>query len=220
MQHKLNHTFIMLIPKKLQPVIPQDFRPISLCNVIYKLIVKTLADRLKPHLPDYIDHFQAIFIQNRYISSNIVITQEIVHSFSLKSWNKHAFLVKLDLAKAFDRLEWNFITMALQRLGLQHNFINLIRACITTSTLSVLVNGEPTESFQPSRGIRQRCPLSPYLFVLAINELSIRLNQELQQANITGISLGPGCPPIHSLLFADDLILCATATHEEAVTIS
>lgn len=74
MQHKLNHTFITLIPKKLQPVIPQDFRPIGLCNVIYKLIVKTLADRLKPHLPDYIDHSQAVFIQNRHISSNIVIT--------------------------------------------------------------------------------------------------------------------------------------------------
>lgn len=85
LQPELNQTFITLIPKKMHPVLPQDFRPISLCNVIYKLISKSLADRLKPQLPNYIDHSQATFIENRHISSNIVITQEIVHSFSLKS---------------------------------------------------------------------------------------------------------------------------------------
>ena len=78
----LNQTFIALIPKKMQPMIPQDFRPISLCNVIYKVIAKSLADRLKPRLPNFIDHSQAVFIKNRHISSNIVIsiTQEIIHS--------------------------------------------------------------------------------------------------------------------------------------------
>jgi hypothetical protein len=133
-----NHTFITLMPKKMQPTVPQDFRPISLCNVIYKLIAKTLADRLKPHLSNYIDHSQAAFIENMYISSNIVITQEIVHSFSLKSWKQHVFLIKLDLAKAFDRLEWNFIESALTHLGLHRHFIRLIKACISISTLSVV----------------------------------------------------------------------------------
>jgi hypothetical protein len=71
----------------------------------------------------------------------------------------------------------------------------------------------------PQRGIRQGCPLSPYLFVVAINELSIALQQEMQNRNLTGISLGPGCPTIHSLLFADDLILCGHATPQEASTI-
>lgn len=216
LKHQLNHTFITLIPKKLQLVVPQDYRPISLSNVIYKLIAKTLADRLKPHLPNYIDHSQAAFIQNRHIFSNIVITPEIVHSFSLKSSKHHAFLIKLNLAKAFDRLEWNFINAVLQRLGLQSSFIRLITTCISTTSFSVLVNGEPAEPFSPTRGIRQGCPLSPYLFVLAINELSLRLNQEMQASNISGISLGPGCPPIHSLLFADDLILCGTAIAQEA----
>jgi hypothetical protein len=216
LQQPLNHTFITLVPKKMQPVVPQDFRPISLCNVIYKLIAKSLANRLKPHLPNYIDHSQAAFIENRHISSNIVITKEIVHSFSLKSWKQHVFLIKLDLAKAFDRLEWNFIDAALSRLGLPSYFVRLIHACFSASTFSILVNGEPTTSFSPSRGIRQGCSLSPYLFVVAINELSIRLNQAMQAANISGISMGHGCPPIHSLLFADDLILCGTAIAAEA----
>jgi len=84
---EINQTYITLIQKKVQPITPQDFRPISLYNVIYRLIAKTLADRLKPHLPNYIDQEQAAFIKDRHISSNIIITQEIIHSFGLKNWN-------------------------------------------------------------------------------------------------------------------------------------
>jgi hypothetical protein len=219
MQPELNQTFIVLIPKKIQPTIPQDFRPISLCNVIYKIIAKTLAERLKPHLPDFIDHAQAAFIKNRHISSNVIITQEIIHSFHLKNWTQHAFLLKIDLAKAFDRLEWSFINAGLTRLGLQSHFIKLIHACISTPTFSILVNGEPTEDFCSYRGIRQGCPLSPYLFLVAINELSRALQNEMHNTNLTGITLGPGCPPIHSLLFADDLILCGQVTVQEATRI-
>jgi hypothetical protein len=131
----------------MKPIIPQDFRHISLCNVIYKIIAKSLADRLKHHLPNYIDHSQAAFIKNRHISSNIIITQEIIHSFTLKTWHHQAFLLKLDLAKAFDRLEWSFIANALRRIGLHNHFISLIHACILTPTFVVLVNGEPTAGF-------------------------------------------------------------------------
>jgi hypothetical protein len=175
----------------------QDFRPISLCNVIYKLIAKSLAERLKPHLPNYIDQAQAAFIKNRHISSNIIITQDIIHSFGLKTWNQQGFLLKLDLAKAFDRLEWNFLTEALHRLGLHSNFINLLRACYSTSSFSILVNSEPAHYFNPQRGIRQGCPLSPYLFVIAINELSIRLQQALQDSNLGHLSWS--CLPTYPL---------------------
>ena len=105
MHPEVNQTFIALIPKKMQPMLPQDFRPISLCNVIYKIIAKSLADRLKPHLPDYIDHSRAAFIKNRHLSSNIIITHKIIQSFTLKNWKQQAFLLKPDLTKAFDRLE-------------------------------------------------------------------------------------------------------------------
>ena len=145
---QLNQTYIALIPKKVHPVIPQDFRPISLCNVIYKIIAKSLADRVKPHLPHSINLAQAAFIKNRYISSNIIITQEIIHSFNLKSWNQKAFILKLDLAKAFDRLEWDFIEAALRCQGYKDNFIRLIHACISTPTFSVLLNGEPSAAFR------------------------------------------------------------------------
>jgi len=144
---------------------PKDFRPISLCNVSYKIIVKSLADRIKNHLPHIIHPSQSAFVQGRHIASNIIIAQEIIHSFNLKSWKQNAFLLKLDLAKAFDRIEWSFIVKAMRRHGFHNHFINLVHSCISTTTLFVIINGEPATSFYPQRGIRQGCPLSPYLFI-------------------------------------------------------
>jgi hypothetical protein len=216
---EINQTFLTLIPKKTNPSIPQDFRPISLYNVVYKLIAKSLADRIKPHLSDYISQAQSAFVAGRHISSNIILTQEIIHSFTLKSWTSQAFLLKIDLAKAFDRLEWNFITTGLNRLGFNSHFINLVSTCISSSSLSILVNDQPTSYFFPQCGLRQGCPLSPYLFVIAINELSLSLQEALTQTNLRGVTLAEGAPPIHSLLFADDLILCGTETLQEAQAI-
>jgi hypothetical protein len=150
------------------------------------------------------------------ISNNIIIAQEITHSFSLSSWKDKAFMLKIDLAKAFDRLEWDFIVHALARKGLHGHFINLIHACISSPTFSVVINGQPFAKFRSDRGIRQGCPLSPYLFVLAINELSIALQEAMCESSLGGIVLGPNCPPIHSLLFADDLLICGRATIHEA----
>ena len=216
MHTDINQTYITLIPKKIQPTIPQDFRPISLCNVIYKIISKSLANRIKPHLPNCIHQGQSAFVTGRNISANIIITQEIIHSFNLKSWKSNAFILKIDLAKAFDRLEWNFICQALRRKNFNDEFISLIHACISSPSFSILVNDEPTSTFSSQRGLRQGCPLSPSLFVLAINELSISLQEALSASRLQGITLGPGCPQIHSLLFADDLILCGNATVQEA----
>jgi hypothetical protein len=84
----------------------------------------------------------------------------------------------------------------------------MIHSRISTVAFSINVNGQSFGHFNATRGIRQGCPLSPYLFVIAINELSVRLQRAMDEAELTGITLGPGCPPIHSILFADDLIIC------------
>lgn len=215
---QLNKTCITLIPKKENANIPQDFRPISLCNVVYKIITKTLANRLKDLLPDYIHESQQAFIQGRRVTNNIVIAQEITHSFLLKSWKHKAFMLKIDLAKAFDRIEWCFIRRALFRKGLHCHFIDLIMECISSATFSVNINGQPFGSFKGSRGIRQGCPLSPYLFILAVNELSLSMQEALNANHFSSIQLGPGCPPIHSLMFADDLIVCGRADNNDANT--
>ena len=126
-------------------------------------------------------------------------------------------MLKIDLAKAFDKLEWLFIASALTRKGLHEHFINLIYACISSPTFSVIINGQSFAYFKSTRGIRQGCPLSPYLFVLTINEMSIILQEAMSTNNFAAIKLGKNCPSIHSLLFADDLLVCGQATEQEAI---
>jgi hypothetical protein len=168
-------------------------------------------------LPDYVHQSQQAFIEGRRISNNIIIAQEITHSFALSSWKNQAFMLKIDLAKAFDRVEWNVIVATLTCKRFHAHFINLIHACVSSPTFSVVINGQPFARFRSYRGIRQGCPLSPYLFVLAINELSIALQEAMSTNSFAGIKLGPNCPSIHSLLFADDLLVCGQATMQEAM---
>jgi hypothetical protein len=191
----LNYTDIVLIPKNSNANLVTDYRPISLTNVAYRIIAKSLANRIKHELPDYIHHSQHAFIQGRRITDNIIIAQEIVHSFHLKSFSQQAFMLKIDLAKAFDRLEWPFILDALRRKGFHDHLIDLIHACISSANFSVNINGQSYGCFQGTRGIRQGCPLSPYIFVLVVNELSIQLQGALQNSQLTGVILGPTCPP-------------------------
>jgi hypothetical protein len=199
--------------------VPQDFRPISLCDVIYKIIAKSLADILKKRLPDIIHPTQFAFVQGRRISNNIIITQEIIHSFNLKTWQQKAFLLKVDLAKAFDRISWSFISHTLRRHHFTDHFIALLHACISSTSMQILINGKPSEFLYSTRGIRQGCLLSPYLFAITINELSNMLQTSLDTNNIEGLTLGPMGPRIHSLLFAYDLIICGQATMVEASAI-
>ncbi|WVZ58967.1 hypothetical protein U9M48_009182 [Paspalum notatum var. saurae] len=100
-----------------------------------------------------------------------------------------------------------FILAALKNLGFYHDIIRRINVCIIGTSFSVLINGQPHTSFSPNSGTRQDCPLSPYLFVIAINELSKMLQVALSQNNLSIVTLGPCCPQIHSLIFIENLII-------------
>ena len=126
---------------------------------------KNACESFEKYLPDYVHPSQQAFIEGRRISNNIIVAQEITHSFSLSSWDSQDFMIKIDLAKAFDRLEWHFIASALQRKELHsHHFINLIHACISTQNFYVIINGQSFVHFKSSRGIRHPCRLH-FLFL-------------------------------------------------------
>ena len=167
----LNSTFIALIPKKDKPQTFADFRPISLCNLLYKLISKVIAVRVKPFLDSGISQEQYGFLKNRQIVDPIGIVQESLHS--IKSKNLCAFILKLDLIKAFDRVNWTFIRLILIHIGAPLQTVNWIMGCISSATFAVLINGTPTSFFPTSHGIRQGCPFSPLLFILVIEGLSL-----------------------------------------------
>ena len=131
------------------------FRPISLCNVIYKLISKVLANRLKSLLPSIVSENQSAFQARRVITDNILMAFEILHYMKTQQNGSTGFMaLKLDISKAYDRVEWSFLECLLRKLGFHNRWVDLMMECITTVSYSILINGEPSQTIYPSRGLR------------------------------------------------------------------
>jgi hypothetical protein len=163
----INETYIALIPKIKCPTHVSEFRPISLCNVLYKLIAKTLANRLKRVLGEIISPNQSAFIPGRLITDNIIIAFEALHTMDTRMKGAEGYMaLKLDMSKAYDRVEWNFLEAVMSRIGFDNRWVQLLMTCVRTVTYSVLINGRPYGKICPSRGLRQGDLLSPYLFIL------------------------------------------------------
>ena len=166
----VNATRIALVPKIENPTCMDDYRPISCCNVMYKCISKIMMARLKTILPEVIGPSQSAFVPGRQISDNILLTQELMHNYHLNRGPARCAL-KVDLRKAFDTISWPYILMGLKAIGIPDRMVRWIHLCISSAHFSVGINGLLHGFFQSSRGIRQGDPLSPYLFVLAMEGL-------------------------------------------------
>ena len=151
----LNHTFISLIPKTKNLEKPTDFKPISFCNVLYKLVSKTIAKRLKKILPKLVSKSQSAFISNRLITDNILVAFEMLHHLKNKRKGKEGLMaLKLYMSKVYDRVEWVFLEKLMEKLGFANRWISFISSCIRSVSFSILVNGEPHGHFTPNRGLR------------------------------------------------------------------
>jgi hypothetical protein len=200
MDLEINATHIVLVPKKPKPTSVSDFRPISLCNVIYKLTSKVLANRLKGVLPFIILANQSAFIPGRLISDNILAAYETLHSMETHHWGKVGYVaVKLDMSKAYNRVEWRFLDEVMRRMGFARKWRELIMQCIQSVNFFVLINGQKTENFQPSRGIRQGDPLSPYLFIICAEAMSNLLAQAENSGWLSGVPTSPKGPCLNHL---------------------
>lgn len=212
-----NNTHIVLIPKVMMPRSVSEFRPISLCNVSYKIITKVIANRLKKVIGLVISDAQSAFIPDRAITNNIIIGHECLHFLrQLRSRDGGIAALKLDLSKAFDCVEWAYLEGLMLKIGFSPDFVLLIMHCLSTVRFSVLIKGEPKGSFSSSRGIRQGDPLSPYLFILCAEGLSQMIHHTTSINRLSGISFGPYCPIISHLLFADDSLIFLKAFESES----
>eukprot|EP00253_Pinus_taeda_P003262 PITA_03262 len=200
----IKSTFIALILKANHPTSFNEFRPISLCNCLYKIIAKIIANRLKPILSHHISPEQFAFLNHRQIHEAIATAQELLHTLHTK--NQSGLILKMDLSKAFDRANWLYIRLLLTHLGFPYSYTKWIMSCISDVSYSVLLNGVATSFFSSERGLSQGCPLSPLLFLLIMDDLS-RLISSAKDRNIfNGIHISENFYLTH-LLFVDDILI-------------
>eukprot|EP00253_Pinus_taeda_P022245 PITA_22245 len=213
-KHKLGDntksSHIALIPKEANPKSFDRFRPISLCNVSYKIITKIIANRLKNLLPTIISENQGGFVPKRQIIDNVILIQESIHSSLIKG--ERGMIIKLDMANAFDRVDHSFLRAALKKFGFSSKIVDIISGCISNLWTAPLINGRPRNFFKSSRGLRQGCPLSPFLYIIMAETLSVHLENLRLKREIMGISIERGIKEINHSLFADDTLLIGGAS--------
>jgi hypothetical protein len=212
----INATFIALIPKVASTAYVTEYKPISLCNVLYKLIAKMLANRLKQLLPFIISINQSAFVPGVLIMDNVLVAYEALHSMDTRMKGKKGFMViKLDMGKAYDRVEWSYLEAMMRRMGFVEQWIRLIMTCVCSVSYSVLINGAPLGKILQTKGLRQGDPLSPYLFLLVAEGLSSLLTKAESDGRLTGVPIAFGGTRLSHLLFADDSLLFCRATFSE-----
>ena len=157
----------------MNPTSLKHYRPISLCTTVYKIITKVLADKLKQVLHFCISKNQSAFILGRQILDNIMISHEFLYYLKNKMLGKDSFMsMKLDMSKAYDRVEWRFLEAVMRKMGFNDKWRRWIMECLSTVSYSFTINGEVREYVISHRGIRQDDSLSPYLFLLCLEGLS------------------------------------------------
>ncbi|MCH80906.1 replication protein A 70 kDa dna-binding subunit, partial [Trifolium medium] len=213
----LNVTNIALIPKGEEQKNMKDWRPIALCNVIYKLVAKVLANRLKGILDKCISDNQPAFVPGRSILDNDMAAIELVHFMKSKTRGKLGDVaLKLDISKAYDLIDWEYLKDVMIKMGFSLQWVNWIMMCVESVDYSVIVNNEIVGPIIPGRGLRQGDPLSPYLFIICAEGLSALIRQAEARGDIHGTKICRNAPIISHLLFADDCFLFFRATENEA----
>ncbi|XP_074318879.1 uncharacterized protein LOC141655711 [Silene latifolia] len=202
---QINATNITLIPKCDRPTAVSHFRPIACCNLIYKVISKLLCNRLATVLPDIIHENQGAFIKGRSIIENVLICQDIIHLYSRKAVTPRC-LFKIDLQKAYDTVEWDFVEQMLHGLKFPSHFIQLVMQCVRSTSFTLSLNGNNFGYFKGQKGLRQGDPISPLIFIICMEYLTRLIKFATDRWPFQYHPLCKNLKLTH-LMFADDLLL-------------
>ena len=210
---QINSTILTVIPKVHSPTSVADFRPISCCNVLYKIIAKLIVQKLSVILDKIISPCQAAFVPGRSIGDNVMLAEELFTGYNQARLPPRCAL-KVDIRKAYDTVEWDFLLSVLQLFGFPEIFRRWVEECINSPSFSVGMNGKPHGYFAGARGLRQGDPLSPYLFVLVMEVLHMGILQLIEQDMNFAFHWKCDDLRIFQLGFADDLLLFCRANTE------
>jgi hypothetical protein len=195
-ERSCNSTFISLIPKVSGASDLKDFRPISLVSGIYKIISKVLANRMRLVMDRIISNPQNAFVKARQILDFVLIADESL-DYRLKS-EELGLLCKLDIEKAYDHVNWDFLLYLLRRYGFRQKWCSWIACCVSSASFFVLINGSSTGFFNSSRGVRQGNPISPFLFVVVMETFSRMDKATIDHNLILGLVMGArGSEQVH-----------------------
>ena len=196
-----------LIPKKAGAMLIKDFRPISLMSRVYKIISKVLTSRSKSAMGKLVSQTQSAFVPSKILDS-ILMANECVDS-RVRS-GEPGLICKLDLEKAYDHINWDFLFYMLERFGFGERWKGWIYQCVSMVRFLVLMNGTPKDFFDSSRGVRQGDPLSLLLFVVVMEAFSIMMNVAVDRGLLARFSVGSRpseAMDVSHLLFADDTLI-------------
>ncbi|XP_059310845.1 uncharacterized protein LOC132062256 [Lycium ferocissimum] len=172
---------------------------------------------MKPLLKHVISPNQAAFVSERQIIDNVVLAHEFMSLLGNKRKGKKKFMaIKLDMLKAYDRVEWGYMKQMIIHMGFHERFVGWIMECISFTSFSFNLNGEIRGNVVPSRGLRQGDPLSPYLFVICAEGLSVLLKQAEERNVLAGLQLNRNWPSVSHLFFADDSFFFCEASMQSA----
>jgi len=167
-------------------------------------------------LPTLVSREKSGYVEGRQILDNIIQAHEVVHS--LKTKKKAVMIMQLDIAKAYDKVNWTYMKRVLSAFGFDHNWVRWVMALVTSSSFSILVNGSPSEVFSPSRGLRQGDPLFPFLFILMMEALGRSIKQAKAVGKIKGLLLSENGQALTHQQLVDDTMLQGIPIFKEATT--
>lgn len=217
LSRQVNSTVIALLPKVTGAANLSEFRPISLCNTVYKVISKIIGARLKRLTPLVVQRNQVGFVKGRLLCENVLLASELVSEFNKPGTTSRGCL-QIDITKAYDNVDWIFMLNILKAFDLPQILIQWIQACITSPHYSVAFNGELVGFFPGKKGLRQGDPISSSLFVMAMDILAKNLDAAVR-ARLFNTHLKCRYPLITHLSFADDMLIFFDGSEESVAGI-